>query len=483
VSGLRFGTPAARWVITASALGSGIAFLDGTVVNVALPAIADDLDAGVGGLQWTLDAYLVTLSALLLLGGSVGDRYGRRRAFLAGLVGFVAASIACGLAPNIELLVAARAVQGVGAAFLVPNSLSLISAGFTEDDRSRAIGAWSGLTGVASAIGPFTGGWLIDAVSWRLVFLVNVPLAAVTIWITVRHVPESAGDRRQRIDVPGAVLVSVGLAGVAFACIEGAAGFGPVEILAAVAGAVALVGFVVIEWRSPVPMLPLSMFRSRQFSGANLTTLSVYGGLGGAFFLVVVYLQVALGYSALEAGAAFVPFTVLLLVLSARVGEWAQHTGPRLPMTAGPLVAGAGLLLLAGVDPGDGYFAAVLPGVVVFAAGMTLTVAPLTATVMGSVPAEHLGVASGTNNAVARLAGLLAVAVLPWVAGIGRLDDGEELRDGYPTALAISAVLCAAGGIVAFATIRRGARVKSVTSPVMAEPCQDPCMRLEASTR
>jgi EmrB/QacA subfamily drug resistance transporter len=480
MSELRFGTPAARWVIAASSLGSGIAFLDGTVVNVALPAIADDLDAGVRGLQWTLDAYLVTLSALLLLGGSVGDRYGRRRAFLAGLVAFVVASAACGLAPNIGALVAARAVQGVGAAFLIPNSLSLISAGFSEDDRGRAIGAWSGLTGVSTAIGPFLGGWLIDSVSWRLVFLINVPIAAIAAWITVRHVPESASAEPQPLDFSGALAVSIGLAGLSYAFIEGSSGFGVVETAAVALGVVGLVVFVMVERSSAAPMLPLAMFRSRQFTGANLTTLMVYGGLSGALFLVVVYLQVALGYSALESGAAFLPFTVLMLLLSARAGALVSRTGPRVPMTVGPVVAGVGLFVLSRIEPGDSYVRGVLPGVLVFASGMTLTVAPLTATVMASVGADRLGVASGTNNAVARLAGLLAVAVLPWVAGIASIGDIDELRDGYPVALRIGAALCVVGGVIAFMTIRTGARVRAGLQPSLAQPCQDPCMRVEA---
>jgi EmrB/QacA subfamily drug resistance transporter len=479
VSEIRAGTPAARWVIASAALGSGIAFLDGTVVNVALPAIAEDLDAGVRGLQWTLDAYLVTLTALLLLGGSVGDQLGRRRAFLGGLAVFVVASAACGLAPNVGSLVAARAVQGVGAAFLVPNSLSIISATFAEEDRPRAIGAWSGLTGVASALGPFLGGWLIDSVSWRLVFLINVPLALLTAWITLRHVPESANDDPQPLDWSGAIAISIGLAGLSYTFIEGSSGFGPMEVLAAVIGVGGLAAFLLVEARSAAPMLPLTMFRSRQFTGANLTTLTVYAGLGGALFLVVLYLQIVLGYSALEAGSAFLPFTVLMLLLSARVGDLAQRTGPRSLMTIGPVVAGVGLWLLAGIEPGDSYVTGVLPGVLVFAAGMTLTVAPLTATVMSSVDSHHLGVASGTNNAVSRLAGLLAVAVFPWVAGIATLSDGEELQDGYPIALRLGGALCVIGGAIAFATIRSAARVTSVTQPSIAMPCQDPCMRLE----
>jgi EmrB/QacA subfamily drug resistance transporter len=475
-----YGSTKGRWIIAATALGSGIAFLDATVVNVALPAISKDLDTGVRGLQWILDAYLVTLSALLLLGGSVGDRFGRRRAFIAGLVLFVAASVACGAAPNTGMLIAARAVQGVGAAFLVPNSLSIISSSFTDDDRGRAIGAWSGLTGLASAIGPFVGGYLIDAVSWRLVFFINVPLAALAIWVALRHVPETRSDEPSQLDLPGAFTVTLGLAAISYALIEGSSGFDAPEVIATVVGVVALLAFVAIERRATDPMLPLSMFRSAQFNGANLTTLAVYGGLGGALFLVVLYLQVVLGYSALEAGAAFLPFTFLMLVFSPRVGALAQKIGPRIPMTIGPVVAGIGLILLSRIEPGDHYVTSILPPVIVFAAGMTLTVAPLTSTVLAAVDERHLGVASGTNNAVARLAGLLAVAVLPWLSGIGsQVSDSQTLQDGYPTALRISGGLCIVGGFVAFLTIREGAPVRSVAQAA-SMPCQDPCMRLAA---
>jgi EmrB/QacA subfamily drug resistance transporter len=479
---LRYPSRGGTWVIVATALGSGVAFLDATVVNVALPAISEDLDAGVTGLQWTLDAYLVTLTALLLLGGSIGDRYGRRRAFIVGLAAFTAASMLCGIAPNIELLIAARALQGAGAALLIPNSLSLISALFHPDDRGRAVGAWSGLTGVSGAIGPFLGGWLIDAVSWRLVFLINVPLAVLTAWIALRHVPESRSADEVRPDIAGAAAVSIGLAGVAYALIEGAAELSAAEVVVGIVGMLGLLAFLWIEHTSPAPMLPLSVFRSRQFSGANLMTLAVYAGLGGAMFLVVLQLQIVLGYSALEAGTAFLPLTVLMLLFSARVGELSQRIGPRSLMSAGPIVAGAGLLLLAGVGEGSRYLTDVLPAVTVFAIGITLTVAPLTATVLASVDPDHVGVASGTNNAVARLAGLLAVAVLPGLAGIDVGNtQSDALESGFDTAMHISAGLCAVGGVVAWLTIRSACDVTATTQASVLQPCADESVMVHAA--
>jgi EmrB/QacA subfamily drug resistance transporter len=462
---MRMGTPAARWVLLATVLGSGIAFLDGTIVNVALPAIADDLDASLGDLQWVLDAYLVTLTALLLLGGSLGDRFGRRLVFLVGLAAFTAASVFCGLAPNVQVLIAARAVQGVGAAMLVPGSLAIISALFHPDDRARAVGAWSGLGGIATAIGPFAGGWLIDSVSWRLAFFVNVPLA-VMVLVASRHMPESKAASAGRLDLPGAVTASIGLALSTYGLIEG-------ETVVGLVGLAVLLGFVVIEARSASPMLPLALFRSGQFSGANATTFAVYAALGGAFFLLVLQLQVALDYSALEAGAALLPVTLLMLVLSARAGALAQRIGPRLPMTIGPIVVAAGLLLWTRVDAGSGYIASVLPGAVVFGLGLSLTVAPLTATIMSSADDEHLGAASGVNNAVARLAGLLAVALLPILVGLDTAGSPSGLDRGVDDAMLVSAALAVVGGIIAFVTVREGARVTGTAQP-LTQPCGDP---------
>jgi EmrB/QacA subfamily drug resistance transporter len=475
---VEFGTARGRWVILAAILGSGIAFLDSTVVNVALPHIGDDLGGGLSGLQWTLDGYLLTLSALLLLGGALGDEYGRRRLFVIGLVWFTVASVLCGLAPSIGALIAARALQGVGGALLVPGSLSLITASFRSQDHGSAIGAWSGLTGVATSIGPFLGGWLVDSVSWRLVFLINVPIAAVALWVTLRHVPESHDPQAgKRPDFAGAGAATLGLAGVVFALIQGPAhGWSPFVILAGLVGLAALVAFPFIEMRVTSPLVPLSIFRSRQFSGANGTTFVVYAALGVALFLVVVELQTVLGYSALAAGTATLPITVLMLVLSARAGRLSQRIGPRIPMTVGPLVVAVGLVLLAGIEPGTTYFTGILPGLFVFGLGLSLTVAPLTAAVMGSVQENHVGVGSGVNNAVARVAGLLAVAVLPALAGLETASAGVQFTDGVSRALYISAALAVLGAINSWITIRSAARVETPTQP-LAVSCQDPCVR------
>jgi EmrB/QacA subfamily drug resistance transporter len=475
---VRFGTARGRWVILAAILGSGVAFLDSTVVNVALPKIGDDLGGGLSGLQWTLDGYLLTLSALLLLGGALGDEYGRKRMFIFGLVWFTVASVLCGIAPNIGALIGARALQGVGGALLVPGSLALITASFHEDDRGAAIGAWSGLTGVATAIGPFLGGWLVDSVSWRLVFLINVPLAAVALWVTLRHVPESRDlQAGRRPDFAGALTVTLGLAGLVFALIQGPAhGFSPGVIAAGVLGAAALVAFPFVERRVDSPLVPLDIFKSRQFSGANGTTFVVYAGLGVALFLVVVEMQTVLGYSALQAGTATLPITVIMLFLSPRAGRLSQRIGPRLPMTIGPLIVAAGLFLLARIGPDTTYLAGIFPGLVVFALGLALTVAPLTAAVMGAVEERHVGVGSGVNNAVARVAGLLSVAVLPAVAGLETASTGAAFTDGVGRALYISAALAVVGSLISWLTIRKAAAVSTPAQP-LAVSCQNQCVR------
>jgi EmrB/QacA subfamily drug resistance transporter len=458
------GTPAARWVLLATVLGSGVAFLDGTIVNVALPSIASDLGASLSDLQWVLDAYLVTLTALVLLGGSLGDRYGRRRVFLLGLAGFTGASMACGLAPDVQVLIVARAVQGIGAALLVPGSLAILSAVFDPEDRARAVGAWSGLGGVASAIGPFLGGWLIDSVSWRLAFFVNVPFA-VAVVVAARHVPETSSGEEEHLDLRGAAAASLGLAFLTYGLIEEVAVVG-------VVGGVLLAGFLVLEWRSRAPMLPLTVFRNAQFSGANATTLAVYAALGGAFFLLVIELQVALHYSALAAGSALLPVTLLMLVLSARAGALAQRIGPRLPMTVGPLVVAGGLLLWTRVDAGGSYVGTVLPGAIVFGLGLSLTVAPLTATIMAAADDQHLGVASGVNNAIARLAGLLAVALLPAVVGLDTSGAAHALDTGVDSAMVVAAGLAVVGGLLSLATVRT---VDEVRTPPAALPLHHPC--------
>jgi EmrB/QacA subfamily drug resistance transporter len=463
---VRLNSAQGRWIVAATVLGSGIAFLDGTVVNVALRAIAEDFDTNTHALQWTIDAYLVTLTALLLLGGSVGDLFGRKRVFLMGLVAFTAASVLCAAAPTATWLSLGRAAQGVGGAFLVPGSLAIIASSFDED-RSRAIGAWSGLTGVAAALGPFLGGWLVDAVSWRLVFLINVPLAAVTIWLTARHVPESRSHVTARPDWLGAGLASAGLAVLCWGLIEQ-------SLPAGLIGAALLVVFVIVESRLAAPMLPLGLFKRRQFTGANLTTLAVYWALGGAFFLLVLELQIALGYSALEAGSSLLPVTVLMLLLSSRAGALAQRIGPRLPMTVGPIVVGFGMLLFIRVEPGTSYWSTVFPGAVVFGLGLACTVAPLTATVLAAVDADDLGIGSGVNNAVARLAGLLAVAVLPSLVAFDTDASATALSDAVSDAMMISAFVAFAGGVIAFLTVRTSALVdQPIASPNVLHPCGD----------
>ncbi len=477
---VRYGTPAGRWVIAAAVLGSGIAFLDATVVNVALPAIDEDLGAGLDGLQWTVDGYLLTLGALLLFGGSLGDLYGRRRIFLIGLVAFTTASVLCGLAPSTGALVVARALQGVGGALLVPGSLALLAASFSPQDRASAVGAWSGLAGVATALGPFLGGWLIDAVSWRLVFLINVPLAAVAVAITLRHVPESRDvEASHRPDGPGAFTATVGLGGVVFALIEWTAhGVSSPVVVSGLLGVAALIAFPIVERRRAQPLVPLSIFRDWQFTGANATTILVYAAFGGALFLLVLELQQVLGYSALAAGAALLPITVLIMALSAPAGRLSQRIGPRLPLTIGPIVVAAGLALASGVAPGDSYATGVFPVVVVLGLGLSLTVAPLTAAVMAAVDERHVGVASGVNNAVARIGALLSVALLPLVAGLGDLAPTDPAyTEGVSRALLLAAGLCVGGGLVAFVTVTRGERVTPVIHPSPSHACADPCVR------
>ena len=456
---VRYSSSAGRWVLLATVLGSGVVGLDATVVNVALPTIGEHFGAGLSSLQWMVNAYTLTLAALILVGGALGDRYGRKRVFVLGVVWFAAASLLCGLAPTAPVLVVARALQGVGGALLTPGSLAILEATFHPDDRSAAIGAWSGLGGVATALGPFAGGYLVDAVSWRWIFLLNLPLAAACVWVALRRVPETSDPKAApRIDLPGAVLGALGLAGVTYALIEGPGrGFtSPVVLGSAVAGVAAFVAFLLVERASRYPMLPLGIFASHQFSGANLVTLAVYAALGGAIFLLMVNLQSVLGYGALQAGTALLPMTFVMLAVSARAGRLARTVGPRLPMTVGPLTAAAGLALYTRVVAGASYAGAVLPAVVVFALGMSFTVAPLTATVLGAAEDRYAGVASGVNNAVARAAALIAVATLPVLAGIGGDDytDPAAFSDGFRRAMWIAAVLCAAGGVLAYATIR-----------------------------
>jgi EmrB/QacA subfamily drug resistance transporter len=455
---VRLGTAAGRWVVLATVLASGMAMLDATAVNVALPAIGRDLGSELAGLQWTLSGYTLTLASLILLGGALGDRYGRRRVFLVGVVWFAVASLGCGLAQSTGQLVAARALQGIGGALLTPGSLAIIQSSFRHTDRPRAIGAWSALGGVAGLIGPFLGGFLVDAASWRWVFLVNAPLAVLVVLVAVRHVPESRDPGRTgRFDVLGAVWGALALAGVTYALISAGDGPGRPQVWGSAAvGVLAGVAFVLRERRAPEPMLPPEVFADREFTGANLSTLAIYGALGGFSLFLVLELQTVLGYSATAAGAAMIPSILVLSLLSTRTGALAQRTGARLPMTVGPLIAAAGVLYLSRVGAGSSYWADVLPGSLITGVGMSLVVAPLTATVLDAAPEHLVGVASGVNNAVARAASLLAVAALPVAVGLSGDDyaDPAAFSAGFSRAMVVCATLMAVGGAVAWSTIR-----------------------------
>jgi len=451
-----------RWVLLATVLGSGLAAIDATAVGVALPSIGRDFDTGLASLQWIVTAYTLTLAGLLLVGGSLGDRLGRRRVFMIGVAWFATSSLLCGLAPNAPALIGARALQGIGAALLTPGSLAILQSSFAEDDRSRAIGAWSGLSGVATAVGPFLGGWLVAAVSWRLIFFINLPLALAVLLIAARHVPESTDPAApRRTDLAGAALVTLGLVGLCYGLIEGPTrGWSSAPAAVPLAAGVALlVAFVAAERRVREPMLPLGLFTSRQFSAANLVTFVVYAGLGGALFLLPIELQQVGRYSPLEAGTALLPITIIMLALSARSGALADRIGPRPQMSLGPVVAGVGLALLSRAGHGDGYWRDVLPAVVVLGLGLATTVAPLTSTALAAAPAHNAGVASAVNNDVARTAQLLAVAVLPAAAGLAGASalSPDAFNHGFRIAMWLAAGLAVAGGLTAFAGIRRPA--------------------------
>ena len=455
---IALGTSRGRWVLAATALGSGMAFLDGTVVNVALPAMGEDLNADIEGLQWIVNGYMLMLASLVLLAGSLGDRLGRRRTYVIGVIWFAVASMLCAVAPTLEVMIAGRILQGIGGALLTPGSLAILQTSFRRADRAKAVGTWSGLTSVAAAVGPFVGGSLVDHGSWRLIFLLNAPVAAVTVLVTLRHVPETRDEEAAgKLDITGAVLATVGLAGFTFGLISsGERGIGdPVVLISLAVGVVAFVAFVEVERRSAHPMLPPGIFANRRFTGANLVTVAVYGALGTSTFLLVVYLQTVLGYSALWAGASLLPMTLLMLALSGYAGGLSDRIGARLPMTVGPALMAVGFLLMLRIEPGSGYFTTVLPSVVVLGLGLVATVAPLTATVLSSVTDNHAGIASGVNNAVARSAQLMAVAAIPVAAGItgDTYRDPVAFQEGFGEALWISAILAAAGGATAWITL------------------------------
>ncbi|HET7172828.1 MAG TPA: MFS transporter [Nocardioidaceae bacterium] len=453
---VRYASGLGRGVLTATVLGSGMALLDSTVVNVALRRIGETFGATLGELQWVTNGYLLTLAALILVGGSLGDRYGRRRIFVVGVVWFAVASLACGFAPGPIALIVFRLLQGCGSALLTPGSLAIIQAVFAPADRARAIGAWAGLGSVAAAVGPFLGGWLVQFVSWRWVFWINLPIAALTVWVTLRAVPETADPAgARRFDLMGSGLGVVALGGITFALIE-MGNLDPIPVLVTgLIGVAAAVAFIVVERRTDQPMLPTELFASRPFSASNAMTLLVYGALGAMTFFVVLQLQTVLGYGPLLAGVAMLPITVVMILLARRGGSLASKIGPRLPMALGPLVCALGVAGLARVGSGSSYWPDVFPGLLVFAFGLALLVAPLTATVLAAAPDRLAGTASGVNNAVARTGSLLAVAALPAAVGLtgAAYNHPAEFSAGYTRAMWVCAVLLAVGGLLSWVFI------------------------------
>jgi EmrB/QacA subfamily drug resistance transporter len=449
-----------------------MAMLDGTVVNVALKTIGKELDASLAELQWITNGYLLLLASLILLGGALGDRIGRRRVFVIGVVWFAVASVLCGVAPDPATLIAARVLQGVGGALLTPGSLAIIESVFARADRGRAIGAWSGLGSIAAAIGPFVGGGLVQYANWRWIFLINAPIAVVTVLVAYKYVPETRAASEGRFDFLGAFLAALSLGGLTYWLIE----FHSSSALPALAiGVVAGVSFIVVEHRSRHPMMPLDMFASRNFSAANAMTLLVYAALGAITFFLVIDLQTVLGYGALKAGLATLPLTVIMLLLAARGGALGARIGPRIPMTVGPIVMAVGVAWLSLVGADTSYWLGVLPPVCVFGLGLALMVAPLTMTVLAAAPDERAGIASGVNNAVARAGSLLAVAALPVAVGLGgdQYADPVAFDDAYGKAMLACAVLLAVGGVISWLTITHG--------PVAPEPDEPPRRRPPSS--
>jgi EmrB/QacA subfamily drug resistance transporter len=464
---VEYSSTVGRGVVLAAVLGSGMAMLDGTVVNVALKTIGKDLHATLAELQWITNGYLLLLASLILLGGALGDRIGRRRVFVIGVVWFAGASVLCGVAPNARTLIAARVLQGIGGALLTPGSLAIIESVFVRADRARAIGSWSGLGSIAAAIGPFVGGGLVQYADWRWIFWINAPLAVLTVLAALRFVPETRAVSEGRFDVPGAVLAAVFLGGLTYWLIEWRTTY---ALLALGLGLVAGVAFLVVEHRTRHPMMPLDMFASRNFSAANAMTLLVYAALGAILFFLVIDLQTVLGYGALEAGVATLPLTLVMLFLAARGGQLGARIGPRIPMTFGPLVMAAGVAWLSRVDAGTTYWTGILPPVIVFGLGLSLMVAPLTATVLAAAPDDRVGIASGVNNAVARAGSLLAIAALPVAVGLKgeQYADPVAFGDAYGKAMLICAALLAVGGLLSWLTITQGADAPAEPSELPA---------------
>ncbi len=442
--------PHPRWTLVATILASSLAFIDGSVVNVALPEIGRSLDADAAGLQWTVNAYLLPLSALLLLGGAAGDQLGQRRMLVAGILVFLAASLACAVAPTIEVLLAARALQGVGAAMLMPNSLGILGNSFRGEAKGRAIGTWAAVGAIASAVGPPLGGWLIEVAGWRAIFYLNLPVGAAAIVIARRYVANDKGSGTP-LDWAGAGLVTLGLGLLTWSLTlwSNDGGVGGTVLFGLIAGVAMLAAFILVERaRGDAAMMPLSLFVSKAFVGLTFLTFALYGALGGLLVLLP-YLLITSGYSPLEAGLALLPFPLVIGLASRWIGQIAAGAGPRWPLTLGPIVAGAGFLLLHRVDPAAGYLTGVLPGLFVIALGMSGAVAPLTTAVLSAVDDRHMGTASGFNSAIARTGGLIATALV----GVVLSQSGDALLSAFRTAAIAGGVLAGAAGLAAWATL------------------------------
>lgn len=438
-----------RYALLATIIGSGVGFLDGTIVNLALPSISEDLGSNFAGLQWIIAGYSLSLGALMLLGGSLGDIFGRKKIYMLGLLGFGLASLMCGLAPNTSSLIAFRILQGIFAALLIPGGLAIINTNFAKAERGRAIGTWAAWSGAFTVIGPLLGGYLIDEVSWRWIFLINIPLLAVCLALTQIGVEESRDSRPRRVDFSGAFLAGIALSGITYGLIQGPINRWSVRpITAMAAGFLLLIVFLWHESRSKDPMVRLSLFKSRNFSGSNLMTFLMYGALSGFMFALVIYLQTKMGYSSIKAGLSLLPVTIMLMLFSGKIGAIYSRWGPRFFMTAGPLVSALGMILLLNFSPGDSYLGYLMPSIFLFGTGLILFVAPLTTTVMTSVADSYSGIASGINNAVSRVGGLLVVAVL------GLLGSDSLFR----FSIILCTVLAAGAGISSYLMIRNSKR-------------------------
>jgi EmrB/QacA subfamily drug resistance transporter len=476
VAQLRLSEKRGKGVIIATVLGSGMSFLDGLIVNIALPKIDEDLDLGVSGLQWVVSGYLLTLSALLLLGGALGDLYGRRRIYLIGLLLFVSASVACGIAPSAEALIAARALQGIGGALMVPASLAIIQAVFVEEDRGKAIGQWTGLGTFFTAFGPFVGGVFVTYLSWRWAFLINVPLGFITWWVTARHIPETKAehqkDHKVRIDAAGAALCALALGGLTYWVIESSnANAGSTPLIIGLLGVASLALFIFWEARATQPIMPLHLFRSKQFNWINICTVIFYGAFVGGSTFLGVQLQVDLGYTPLGSAVATLPVSACMILLSGKFGALGQRIGPKLPMTVGPLIVAVAMAWMAQIHDGRSYWTFVLPSVLLWGVGLSMVVAPLTSSALAAADQTFVGVASAINNAASRVGQAFAIALLPVLAGMSSSASlsGSEFQEGYPRALYIASALCALSAVVALLFVSgRPHQQASASSPPSA---------------